>query len=46
MLGVVPSLLSQRLVINTFGDTDFGGKVDFCGGTKTEEPRETPLESD
>ena len=29
------SLPSQRHVINTLDDTDFGGKVDFCGGRKT-----------
>ena len=44
--GVLPSLSSQRHVINALDDTDFGRKVDFCGGRKTGEPGENPSESD
>ena len=34
----LPSLPRQRLVMNALDDTDFGGKVDFCGGRKIGEP--------
>ena len=34
-LGVVIQSLKQRLIINMPDDTDFGMKVDFCGGRKT-----------
>ena len=37
MVEWLPSPPRQRLVINTLDDTDFGGKVDFCGGRKTGE---------
>ena len=39
----LPRLPSQRFVINTLDDTEFGGKVDFCGGRRT---GEKPSESD
>ena len=41
----LPSLPSQRLVISTLDDTDFGGKVDF-EGRKTGEPEEKSSKSD
>ena len=33
-------------MINTLDDTDFDVKVDFCGGRKTRESRESSSESD
>ena len=36
----------ERRTGNVLDNTDFGGKVDFCGGRKTEGPGEKPLESD
>ena len=42
----LPSLPSQRLVINMLDDSDLGGKIDFYGGRKTGEPGESPSESD
>ena len=38
-----PSLPNQRLMIKTLDDTDFGRKVDFCGGRKTRDPGEKPF---
>ena len=38
----LPRLPSQRLVINTLDDIDFGGKVDFVEGGKLENPEKKP----
>ena len=37
---------SPETKISTLDDTDFGEKVDFCGGRKSGESVEKPLESD
>ena len=42
----LPNPPSQGLVIIAFGDTNFGGKVDFCGGRNIGERRKKPSESD
>ena len=42
-LGVVSQCPEpERLMNNTLHDTDFGGKVHFCGGRKPENKEKSP----